>query len=168
VKDRVSFGEAMYAFHVAQYAAQDIRCYVKEVSGNAEYEKILESLEGSDKSKLPEVYGGKFLSWKDIIPELGGHLMRSLFDRKLRDLRERFDAMFDDSKDLFEAYVAAGLELPYEVKGLVSFSLSRAFTDVIIARRGDWTRGRSGGPPRSRRRRRSTGSSWTCARWSRC
>ncbi len=36
------------------------------------------------------------------------------------------------------AYVTAGLELPSEVKGLVSFSLSRAFTDVIIKRRGRW------------------------------
>ncbi len=140
VVDRVTFREAILAFHVAQYAAQDIRCYVRQVTDNAEYETLLESLEGSDKSKLPELFGGKFLSWKDIIPELGGHLMRSLFDRKLKDLRERFDAMFEDSRDLFEAYVAAGLELPYEVKGLVSFSLSRAFTDVIIAHRGDWTR----------------------------
>jgi hypothetical protein len=46
--------------------------------------------------------------------------------------------MFDEHKDLFDAYVTAGLELPPEVKGLVSFSLSRAFTDVIIKRRGRW------------------------------
>ena len=36
--------------------------------------------------------------------------------------------------------MSAGLELPYEVKGLVSFSLGRAFTDVIISRRGNWER----------------------------
>jgi hypothetical protein len=64
--------------------------------------------------------------------------MRTLFDQKLRDLREEFDKMFDEHKDLFDAYVTAGLELPSEVKGLVSFSLSRAFTDVIIKHRGRW------------------------------
>ena len=137
---RGTFREGLFAFHVTQFTARDIRCYIKEVADADEYERLLELLEGSDKSSLPAVFGTNYLSWKDMVPELSGQLMRTLFDRKLCDLRERFDQMFDDSKDLFEAYVAAGLELPYEVKGLVSFSLSRAFTDVIISHRGNWSR----------------------------
>lgn len=137
---RGTFREGLFAFHVTQFTARDIRCYIREVSDADEYERLLELLETSDKSSLPAIFGANYLSWKDMVPELSGQLMRTLFDRKLRDLRERFDQMFDDSKDLFEAYVAAGLELPYEVKGLVSFSLSRAFTDVIISHRGNWSR----------------------------
>ena len=95
-------------------------------------------LEGQGLSQLPHVFGSNYLSWADMLPEVGGEIMRTLFDQKLRDLREEFDKMFDEHKDLFDAYVTAGLELPSEVKGLVSFSLSRAFTDVIIKHRGRW------------------------------
>ena len=137
---RVMLCEKLYAFHVTRFTVKDVRCYVKEMQDRQEYERLLESLEGSEKSNLPAIFGSNYLSWHDMIPEVGGELMRTLFDEKLSGLREQFDHMFDDNKDLFDAYVAAGLELPYEVKGLVSLSLSRAFTDVIIKHRGDWER----------------------------
>ena len=138
VLDRVTLDERLYAFHVTKFTVKDVRCYLKVVAGKPEYEALIESLEGHDLAQLPHVFGAGYLSWADMLPEVGGEIMRTLFDHNLRDLRERFDQMYDEHRDLFDAYVTAGLELPAEVKGLVSFSLSRAFTDVIIKRRGRW------------------------------
>ena len=138
VVDRMTLEEGLFAFHVTKFTVRDIRCYLKVVENRQEYEELLEMLEGQGLSQLPHVFGSNYLSWADMLPEVGGEIMRTLFDQKLRDLREEFDKMFDEHKDLFDAYVTAGLELPSEVKGLVSFSLSRAFTDVIIKHRGRW------------------------------
>jgi hypothetical protein len=138
VSDRVTLADSLFAFHVTRFTVRDVRCYLKVVENRSQYEELLESLESQGPSQLPHVFGGNYLSWADILPEVGGEIMRTLFDHNLKELREQFDRMFDAHKDLFEAYVAAGLDLPEEVKGLVSFSLSRAFTDVIIKRRGGW------------------------------
>ena len=138
VLDRVTFEEALFAFHVTKFTVRDIRCYLKTVGSLHEYESLLESMEGQEISRLPDTFGTNYLSWSDMLPEVGGEIMRTLFDHNLKELREQFDRMFDAHKDLFEAYVTAGLELPTEVKGLVSFSLSRAFTDVIMKHRGQW------------------------------
>ncbi len=138
VLDRVTLDEKLFAFHATKFTVKDVRCYLKVVANKAEYESLIESLEGHDLAQLPHFFGSHYLSWADMLPEVGGEIMRTLFDHNLRDLREKFDQMFDDHRDLFDAYVTAGLELPTEVKGLVSFSLSRAFTDVIIKRRGRW------------------------------
>ena len=136
--DRITLEERLYAFHATKFTVKDVRCYLKTVKDKPEYEALIESLEGHDLSQLPHFFGSTYLSWADMLPEVGGEIMRVLFDQNLRDLREKFDRMFDEHRDLFDAYVTAGLELPGEVKGLVSFSLSRAFTDVIIKRRGRW------------------------------
>ena len=140
VLDRVTFEETLFAFHVTKFTVRDVRCYLKVVGSPAEYESLLESLEGQPASagRLPDTFGSNYLSWSDMVPEVGGEIMRTLFNDNLKELREQFDRMFDAHKDLFEAYLAAGLELPTEVKGLVSFSLSRAFTDVIMKHRGQW------------------------------
>ena len=136
--DRITLDERLYAFHATKFTVKDVRCYLKAVDDKAQYEALIESLEGHDLSQLPHVFGSSYMSWGDMVPEVGGEIMRTLFDHNLKDLREKFDRMFDEHRDLFDAYVTAGLELPGEVKGLVSFSLSRAFTDVIIKRRGRW------------------------------
>jgi len=138
VLDRITLEERLFAFHATKFTVKDVRCYLKVVGSQQEYEALLESLEGKDLSQLPDAFEGNYYSWSDMLPEVGGEIMRTLFDHNLKELREQFDRMFDDHKDLFDAYVTAGLELPEEVKGLVSFSLSRAFTDVIIKHRGRW------------------------------
>jgi hypothetical protein len=138
VLDRVTLEDTLFAFHATKFTVRDVRCYLKTVADVDEYQKLIESLEGRDLSQLPDVFEGNYYSWSDMLPETGGEIMRRLFDHNLKELREQFDRMFDDHRDLFDAYVTAGLELPDEVKGLVSFSLSRAFTDVIIKHRGRW------------------------------
>ena len=127
-----------YAYYVTQFTARDVRCYIKQVTGVEEYDAIRQRLAVTEKANLPEVFEGKFISWQDLLPEVASGIMSVLVDQDLETLRSHFTELFQQNKELFQALVTAGAELPYEVRGLVKYALSRLFHNEVLGRRGDW------------------------------
>jgi hypothetical protein len=135
---RLTLQSRMYAYYVTQFTARDVRCYIKAAPDASEYQAIRERLLVMDKANLPEIFHGKFISWPDILPEVAGKIMSVLVEKDLDVLRERFTELFQDNKELFEALVTAGMELPYEIRGLVKYALSRLLYDEVLSQRGQW------------------------------
>lgn len=64
--------------------------------------------------------------------------MSALVEKDLEGLRARFTQLFDENRELFTALVQSGMELPYEIKGLVKYALSRLVHDEVLGHRQDW------------------------------
>ncbi len=131
-----------YCYYVTQFTAHDVRCYIRQATQVKDYEALRSRLAVSDKSSLPEIFGGNFISWGDLLPEVASSIMSVLVDKDLETLRKHFTELFQENRELFQAIVAAGDELPYEIRGLVKYALSRLFHQEVLSRRGKWDRER--------------------------
>jgi len=127
-----------FCYYVTQFTARDVRCYIRDVEGEPDYQALRDRLAVSDKSSLPEIFEGNFISWGDLLPEVASGIMSVLVDKDLEALRSHFTDLFQENKDLFEALVSTGDELPHEVQGLVKYALSRLFHQDVLSRRGQW------------------------------
>jgi len=130
----------LYAYYVTQFTARDVRCYVKNVANTHEYQSLKDRLQVADKATLPSIFQGNFLTWTDLLPEISAAIMGALVEDDLKALRNHFTELFEENRELFQGLVQAGVELPYEVRGMVKYALSRLVHDEILGRRGDWRR----------------------------
>ncbi len=137
-RSKVTGEERLFAWFATQFTARDVRCYVKEVRRKSDFAALRSRLEVADKASLPEVFEGKFISWGDLLPEVSAHIMSVLVESDLEGLRKHFTELFDQNRELFAALVQSGTELPYEIRGLVKYALSRLVHDEVLAKRGDW------------------------------
>lgn len=135
---RVTLESRLFAYFVTQFTPRDVRCYIKRIADSAEFQALRERLEVMDKANLPEVFQGKFTSWGDLLPEVSSRIMSVLVEKDVAVLRDHFTELFQQNRELFEALVLAGLELPYEIRGLVRYALSRLLHDEVLGRRGNW------------------------------
>ena len=135
---RTTLQTRLYAYYATQFTARDVRCYMKSVSDAAEYDALRERVASSDKAHLPEIFEGKFTSWPDLLPEISGLIMSVLVEKDLDLLRTQFTKLFQENSELFEALASAGLELPYDIRGLVKYALSALLRREVLARRGQW------------------------------
>lgn len=138
VTSRVTLESRLYAYYVTQFTPRDVRCYIKRMTEQAEFDVLRQRVEMTSKASLPEVFQGKFVTWGDLLPEVSARIMSALVDKDLEGLRTRFMELFQQNRELFDALVMAGLELPYEIRGLVKYALSRLLLDEVLRRRGDW------------------------------
>ncbi len=135
---RLTAESDLFSYHVTQFTARDVRCYIRKIADEAEHNMLRERLIVAQKASLPEIFEGRFISWGDLLPEVASHIMSVLVDNDLEKLRAHFTELFEQNLDLFQALVTAGNELPYEVQGLVKYALSRLFHNEVLSRRNDW------------------------------
>jgi len=135
---RVTLEKRLFAYYVTQFTPRDVRCYIKEVADADEYDNLRQRIAVVDKASLPEIFQGKFVSWGDLLAEIAGRIMSVLVEKDLGLLREHFTDLFQQNRELFEALVMAGLDLPYEIRGLVKYALSHLLHEEILGRRGQW------------------------------
>ncbi len=139
-KSRTTGESRSYSYYVTQFTPRDVRCYIKRVHDGDEHERLRQRIASTAKANLPRIFEGKFISWGDLLPEVASGIMSALVDQDLETLRSHFTDLFQENLELFEALVTAGAELPYEVRGLVRYALSRLFHNEVLTRRGDWRR----------------------------
>ncbi len=135
---RTTLESRQFTYYVTRFTPRDVRCYIREVRDEGEYQTLRERLAVMDKSALPEIFQGKFISWGDLLNEVSGRIMSVLVEKDLGALREHFTELFQQNRELFEALVLAGIDLPYEIRGLVRYALSRLLHEEVLSRRGQW------------------------------
>lgn len=136
---RLTGEKRRYCYYVTQFTPRDVRCYIKQADEIRDYQALRDRLAVADKSSLPEIFERNFISWGDLLPEVASGIMGVLVDKDLEALRSHFTELFQQNQELFQALVAAGDELPYEIQGLVKYALSRLFHNEVLARRAEWT-----------------------------
>jgi len=131
--------QSLLAYYATESGMTDVRAYVRPVAGEAEYGKLREQVACVEKAQLPDIFESGYYSWNDFVPEVATGVMEFLVEESLNEIRRRFDEIYAEREELFEAYVAAGVELPTEVRGLIAATLGNLLHREILKRRGEWS-----------------------------
>jgi len=140
IENRLYMEERLYAYFATRFTRRDVRCYLHMVEDMAEYEQLLESLRQIDKSQVATLFCSRYFSWADMVPDAAERIMDNLLAESLGNVHAAFERIYDSDKDLFQAYVETGLQLPDEAREIVRSTLSRLFAREVMAKRGLWRR----------------------------
>jgi len=140
VGNKLNLDERHYAYFATRFTPRDVRCYLKQLSDVIEYEVLLAKLQQIDKSQAATLFGGRYYSWTDMVPEAAEQMMQRMLAESIAGIHDAFEEIYLAKRDMFQAYVETGLDLPVEVQGIVRFTLTKLFTREIMSRRGHWRR----------------------------
>ncbi|MFH0964554.1 MAG: DUF3536 domain-containing protein [Planctomycetota bacterium] len=138
VTSRVTRESGRFAYFAGRTDLVDVRAYVREVSGRAEYDSLLENLDDSPSEALPALMESRAYGWGDI----PGEVKRPLLSVVLKESRHRLDRelerLYEESRDLVEILAGAGMDIPAELAGIVSGALSARLARELHKARGRW------------------------------
>jgi len=140
IDNRDCLEKRLYAFFATKFTQRDVRCYLRQVDNVVEYESLIAKLRQIDKSQAAALFGSRYYSWSDMVPEAAEQMMQGMLSQSITQVHTEFEKLYLANRDLFQAYVRTGLELPGEIQPIVRFTLTRLFTREIILHRGNWTR----------------------------
>jgi len=140
ITNRQLLESLQFAYFVVGFTKRDVRCYLRPVANEADYEALLDSLKLQDLSKIPVLFGNRYFTWTDMVPEAAERMMDVLIRDSLRKANALFDQIYQTDKDIYKSFVDTGLELPTEAREIARSTLTRLFTEELMSSRGRWTR----------------------------
>lgn len=133
------------AFALLHFGGDDFHCVIRGFTGNAEYNKIKETLiDKYQHSSLTEVirtldeyFGREYYTLKDLFIEEKRKIINILIKDQLAKFSSTYKELYEDGKGPMAQLLELGLQIPNEFKIAAEYTLSRSFNDVIIKAEAD-------------------------------
>jgi len=139
IRDSRTCAARLAAYWVTQSSLMNVRACVRTVADEAAYDSLRARLADAAGEEAPVIFESPLYTWRSFVPVAASGVMEFLVQDSLNDIRERFGGIYVEREDLFEAYVATGVELPGEVKGLVGATIGDLLYKEMMERKGRWT-----------------------------